>query len=411
MKIIFLSFLRFVLIISSSTSFGQAPNLGTATDFALFTSNGAVTNTTTTTITGNIGTNLGAISGFDPPSIVNGIIYTQDAVTLKVATDLQNAYDQLLSTPTTIFGHAPAFGSETILAGVYSIGGAGSLDGDITLDAAGDAAAVFIIKFNGAFTVGAASRVLLQNGALAGNVFWLAEGAISMAADVTMAGTLIAHDGANSLGTGSSLNGRMLSTTGAISVYFNTIAKPTSGGYIPVPITLLSFNGFCIGPNNLLSWTTGTEYNNKYFTLERSENTYAWKTIAVINGAGNSTIQQNYSYIDTLLNTGNFYYRLRQTDFDNRFKYSPIIYVKNCGNLNNKYLNIYSNPAGNKLSLSYTGNKIEITLTQIYNPFGQKIFEAKGFKEHIDLSHKISGIYYIRIILKNTSLIKGFLLK
>lgn len=51
-------------------------NLGDVSSYALFTGSGALTNTGTSTITGNIGTNLGPISGFGTPTVVNGIILT-----------------------------------------------------------------------------------------------------------------------------------------------------------------------------------------------------------------------------------------------------------------------------------------------------------------------------------------------
>ena len=55
---------------SSSINFGDISN------YALFTGSGALSNTGTSTITGNIGTNLGPITGFETPTVVNGIILT-----------------------------------------------------------------------------------------------------------------------------------------------------------------------------------------------------------------------------------------------------------------------------------------------------------------------------------------------
>jgi hypothetical protein len=53
---------------SSSINFGDVSN------YALFTGSGALSNTGNSTITGNIGTNLGPITGFETPTVVNGII-------------------------------------------------------------------------------------------------------------------------------------------------------------------------------------------------------------------------------------------------------------------------------------------------------------------------------------------------
>jgi hypothetical protein len=49
-------------------------NLGDVSNYALFTGSGALSNIGTSTITGNIGTNLGPITGFETPTVVNGII-------------------------------------------------------------------------------------------------------------------------------------------------------------------------------------------------------------------------------------------------------------------------------------------------------------------------------------------------
>ena len=206
--------------------FSNAPNLGTAANFVLFTIAGAVGNTGISQITGNVGTNVGAITGFG--TSVTGFIYTPNTITVQCSTDLLAAYTQLNNTVPTSTTHTPAFGSgETLFAGVYSIAGAGSVAGNLTLDAQGNPNAVFIFKFDGAFTTGASTMINLVNGATACNVFWKAEGAISMAALTTMKGTLIANNGAISMGAGGILEGRMFSTTGAASVYAVSASLPT----------------------------------------------------------------------------------------------------------------------------------------------------------------------------------------
>src|SRR3984957_3521296 len=208
----------------------QTPNLGTAANFALFSSAGAVSNTGISQITGNIGTNIGAVSGFGN---VNGVMHTADATTAQAAIDLQAAWSYLSTlTPTSAIG--PVLGSGQILfAGVYTIAAAGSIVGTLTFDAQGNPSAVFIIKTGGALTTAAGATVNLINGALACNVFWVAEGAISMAASTTMRGTLIADNGAIDMGAGGVLEGRELSTSGAVSVY-GTVAYTPEGCAAPV---------------------------------------------------------------------------------------------------------------------------------------------------------------------------------
>jgi len=194
------------------------PNLGESSNFVLFTSTGAIGNTGISIITGDIGTSAGAVTGFSSPSVVNGVIHIANGATTQASTDLTAAYNQLNALTSTVANHPAAFGTETIFPGIYNVGGAGSVGGTLILDGQGNSSAIFVFKIGGAFTVGAASTITLVNGTMASNVFWLADGAVSMGAYVTMSGTLIAN-GAISMGDGGILNGRLLSTTGAIAIY------------------------------------------------------------------------------------------------------------------------------------------------------------------------------------------------
>jgi hypothetical protein len=190
--------------------------LGSVENFSLFTSNGAVANASTSGIIGDVGADIGAISGFATSAHI-GEFYNVDLVTEQAKTDLNNAYTQLMLIPNTVTNHTPAFGSgETLAAGVYTTAGAGSLAGTITLDGAGDPNAIFIFKFNGAFSAGAQSRVILSNGTRRYNVFWISEGAASIGSFSTIKGTVIAHNGAATMAAGGNLEGRLLSTGGAI---------------------------------------------------------------------------------------------------------------------------------------------------------------------------------------------------
>jgi len=111
-----------------AVNFSQTPNLNTAANYVLFTITGAVGNTGISQITGNIGTNAGAITGFEPPTTMTGNIDSGNVVTTQCSADLQAAYDELYNMAPTSTSHAPAFGSgETLFAGVYAIAAAGSV--------------------------------------------------------------------------------------------------------------------------------------------------------------------------------------------------------------------------------------------------------------------------------------------
>lgn len=255
----------------ANNTFAQCvPDFGNASHFALFSVAGAVGNTGTSTINGDIGTNTGAITGFRTPTLLNGTIYTPNTHTSNAATDLIAAYNELFNTTETNASHAPAFGSgETITAGVYAIGGAGSIAGNLILDGEGNSESVFIFKFGGAFTTGASSNVILTNGATAANIFWIAEGAIAMATYTTMHGTLIANNDAASMGNQGILHGRLYSTTGAVSIY-GTNVDVTGIVSNPIGGTVASDQSICSGTSpadlvvtgisgEVLKWQSATE--------------------------------------------------------------------------------------------------------------------------------------------------------
>ena len=236
-------------------TFGQVLNLGTLSNFAAYSGTGAVSNIGTSTLTGDIGSNEGAVSGFGLPTTA-GKIYNVDATTAQAKIDLLRVYIHLSALAVTNTTHAAALGSgETITAGVYSIGGAGSLAGTVTLDGQGNTNAAFIIKFEGAFTAAANSKIILANGTRACNVYWIAEGAISIGASATAKGTLIAHPGAITVAAGSTLEGRMLTSEGAIT--FGPAQASIPAGPITIPI---SCDTTC--NNNIL----GTVANFSLFT-------------------------------------------------------------------------------------------------------------------------------------------------
>lgn len=74
-----------------------------------------------------------------------------------------------------------------------------------------------------------------------------------------------------------------------------------------------------------IDWRTATELNNEIFILEKSINGLEYTTIEIINGAGTTSIQHDYSYADNVPSKGINYYRLSQKDFDGQKRYfAPI---------------------------------------------------------------------------------------
>ncbi|MFE3847954.1 ice-binding family protein [Flavobacterium sp. LB3P45] len=167
----------------------------------------------------------------------------------QAVADLQALYNQLNGIPVTNAVHGAVFGNgEILLPGVYSVAGACSAAGTLTLDAQGNSNALFVIKVGAAFSIGASTTIMLLNGASAANVFWLAKGAITLGALTIMKGTLIANTGAVSLGANCTLEGRMLSTAGAIDIDSSMITKTANSSHANLGV-LSSFAMFTSSGN------------------------------------------------------------------------------------------------------------------------------------------------------------------
>lgn len=258
MKKLFRFFIGILLLSSPKINFAQAPNLGTAANFVLFSSTGAISNTGLSHVTGNVGTNTGAITSF---SNVDGVIHSPDAATSTCATDLVNACAQLNSLAPTASHSVLLGGGETLYTGVYSIPAAASVNNTLILDAQGNNNAVFIFQVGGSFSSGAFAQIKLINCANASNVFWKVEGAVSLAAGTIMMGTIIANNAAITLGAGVILDGRALSTTGAVSVNNVLAYTPIGSGSPaltgPIPPALSSAACYALFSSNGLVTNNG----------------------------------------------------------------------------------------------------------------------------------------------------------
>lgn len=203
------------LLVLSLTIQAQAPALGTSASFVLFSTNGSVTNTGISHLTGNVGTNNGSSTGFGN---VNGNMHDGGVESSQAAVDLLIAYNQLNATVPNYFPAALLGNGQTLVEGVYQISGATVLNNTLNLNAQGDTNAVFIFQIQGSFSANANAKVMLLNGAKACNVFWKVEGLVSIAAGVFIRGTIIANNAAINLSTNDTLEGRAMSTAGAITI-------------------------------------------------------------------------------------------------------------------------------------------------------------------------------------------------
>ena len=172
---------------------------------------------------------------------------------------------------------------------------------------------------------------------------------------------------------------------------------------VPVPLSvgLLNFDGKVENSGINLDWTTLTESNNQYFTLEKSTDGVNFTKIMTMSGALNSNKTTHYAYTDDRPEFGSNIYRLSQTDTDGTTTMLKVINVDYSVMFEN--LTVFPNPVNGKATISY--NAISNVLTEItIKDISGKIMHSssllsdKGMNNVIfDSSPLKSGVYFLSL--------------
>ena len=206
-------------------------------------------------------------------------------------------------------------------------------------------------------------------------------------------------DEAATIDAASTLTEGNIETTSAITIdNTNVTFGSTNNIANPLPIQLLSFTAQCQEQNVVINWSTASEENNDYFTILRSEDAEHFEEVATISGAGNSNEVINYRFTDWNAAGSDFYYMLKQTDYDGKSETFAPIFV-NCKQSKDVELrvlydgeqayavlnNAQSGSSYNMMIIDYTGRVI-VEQKQVVN--------SKNYYR-IPSSQLASGIYSI----------------
>jgi hypothetical protein len=178
-------------------------------------------------------------------------------------------------------------------------------------------------------------------------------------------------------------------------------SDPTFTTLSDLPVTLLNFDGVLQDTKALFSWSTSQEINNKGFEVEKSYDGQTFTGIGFVNGAGNSSVVNNYHYTDFKVQSGSNYYRLKQTDIDDNFNYSSII------RLDFKHFSwaIFGNPVTSNSWIQLQLTKTSNVAIQVFSIDGKIIKSInKGnmpggtYSIPLNLGDAPAGIYIIRLL-------------
>lgn len=175
-------------------------------------------------------------------------------------------------------------------------------------------------------------------------------------------------------------------------------------GPIPLPVELVSFAATVDNGIVTLKWTTASEMNNRGFEIERST-VGEFITIGFVNGAGTSTEEKSYSFIDANVQPGVYSYRLKQFDFDGSFNYSNVIEIDISVPTVFDLAQNYPNPFNPSTTIEYSvAAPVNVTLT-VYTILGEQVAilvnnqftEAGKHSVQFNASSLASGTYIYRL--------------
>jgi hypothetical protein len=228
-------------------------------------------------------------------------------------------------------------------------------------------------------------------------------------------------DGKSHTGNGSILNFDLSMDNAVIgNTYYIIIdgnSSATADYYINVtdgvassstlPVSLISFNANYVEDAVELKWETASELNNNYFTIERSTNAIDFSPVGIINGAGNSNSVLNYSFLDISPLSSRSYYRLKQTDYDEKYTYSNIVSVSKERIPNDYNVSMYFSKDENSFIIEFVSFIEGEYKTDIFNSMAQTNYSYTGSfiqgynRLVIPVYNNDMGLYMLRLNIEN----------
>jgi hypothetical protein len=218
----------------------------------------------------------------------------------------------------------------------------------------------------------------------------------------TISGTFVATGNENFLTIGNFWDdAATLRSTGATSAYMY-IDNLQLYEINPLPIDLMNFDGLCENNEIKLNWSTASERDNDFFTIEQTCDGINFTNVANIDGAGNSNSVINYSITVPNNCSGISYFRISQTDFNGAKELFDMISIDCKDQLP---IEIYPNPAENELTVKIGSLKVQ--RIELLDAAGRLISKGEFLNGvsnttiTFDLTKMSAGVYIVKCEQKN----------
>ena len=206
--------------------------------------------------------------------------------------------------------------------------------------------------------------------------------------------------------------GRMLADGYALRLGMTDFSQKGIGkSSAPLPVELIAFYAECEEEQVTLSWTTASENNNGFFTIEKSIYGAEFTVVEIVSGAGTTNNVSYYHAYDEDVTELTTYYRLKQTDFDGKFTYSDLI-TANCSKEEEAGFSIIPNPATDYLNIVLNGMYKGDAIFAIYEGSGKMVYRKSFYGELkrflADIKILAPGIYHARLIAGDRTFTEKF---
>ncbi len=199
------------------------PNMKTAAQFAVIAGAG-MTNTGLSIISGKVALSpTPALTGF-PPGVISGVVDFNNAAAIQAETDCTSAYTYIQGLAPTSSLTGIDLAGKTLTPGTYNFASTAGISagGNLTLNGPG----VYIFQVGSAIVTGASSRIVLENGALAGCVYWQVGSSATFGASSSFLGNVLAYASAT-FGNAVTYDGTVCAHTGDVTLINDDIVhKP-----------------------------------------------------------------------------------------------------------------------------------------------------------------------------------------